>query len=312
MRLFLIALLCSAIWTLSAAPQVANKSPANDPSVATHRGIALVESGRCREALPLLKRWIPHLNDKQLRYSGGMAEARCAMAMDEESTAVEVLVALKRDFPDDPQVLYITTHYYSELATRASQQLAAKAPNSYQARRLEAEALESQAKWDQAIGVYNGILKENSQIPGIHYRLGQALLSRAGASGHVEEAKAEFEKELVVDPHNAAAEFVLGELARRAGQWNEAAQHFSNATKLDVGFSEAYLALGMSLAAAGKYPDAISPLRSYVQMQPADAAGHYQLAIAYARVGNKEGAARELALQNEASAHNQDNQTGPP
>jgi hypothetical protein len=32
-------------------------------------------------------------------------------------------------------------------------------------------------------------------------------------------------------------------------------------------------------------------------MVPADASGHYQLAIAYRRTGNNEGAAREMALQ---------------
>ncbi len=283
------------------ASQVATKSPANDVSGAAQRGITLVESGRCKEALPLLKRSIPHLNDKQLKYSAGMAEARCAMAVDQQNTAVEALLDLKREFPGDPEVLYVTTHYFSQLAMRASQELAAKAPSSYQAQRLEAEALESQGKWDQVIGIYKGILKQNPRVPGIHYRLGQALLSKAGESGQIDEAKAEFQKELQIDPHNAAAEFVLGELARRAGQWTEAAQHFSSATKLDVGFSEAYLALGMSLAAAGKYADAVPPLRSYVEMQPADAAGHYQLAIAYARIGNKDAAARELALQKQAS-----------
>ncbi|MBV9304191.1 MAG: tetratricopeptide repeat protein [Acidobacteriaceae bacterium] len=305
MRLLIAVLVSTSVSMLSAAPQVANKSPVGDPAVATRKAITLVENGRCKEALPLLKQSIPRLNDKQLKYSGGMAEARCAMALDEQAAAAEALFTLRREFPGDPEVLYISTHYFSQLAMRSSQELAAKAPNSYQARRLEAEALESQGKWDQVIGIYKGILKDNPQTAGIHYRLGQALLSKAGDSGPVDEAKAEFQKELQMDPHNAAAEFVLGELARRAGQWTEAAQHFSNATKLDVGFSEAYLALGMSLASAGKYAEAIPPLRTYVQMQPADAAGHYQLAIAYSRVGDKDGAARELALQKQASAHSQ-------
>ena len=60
----------------------------------------------------------------------------------------------ERDFPNDPEVLYITTHYFSELATRASQELAAVAPTSYQAHELEAEAMESQEKWDEAAVQY--------------------------------------------------------------------------------------------------------------------------------------------------------------
>ena len=277
--------------------QTAAKPAMADAATATRRGIALAEQGRCKEALPVLERALPRLTDKQLRYNAAMAEARCAMAVDQESAAISALLELRREFPDDPEVLFVTVHYFSQLATRTSQELAAKAPASPQARRLEAEAFESQGKWDDAAGIYQGILDRNPGLSGIHYRLGQVLLSKAGESGPVDAARAEFEKELQVDPRNAAAEFVLGELARRAGHWEEAAQHFSRAASRDVGFAEAYLALGMSLASAGKFGEAIPPLETYVKMEPADPSGHYQLAIAYGRTGNTGGAAREMALQ---------------
>jgi len=241
------------------------------------------------------------LTDKQLRYHAGMAEARCAMALEQNDTAVQALLQLKREFPTDPEVLYIMVHYLSQVASRTSQELAAIAPNSSQAQRLEAEAFESQGKWDEAAGIYRGILEQNPQADGIHYRLGQILLSKAGDTGPVEEAKAEFQKELQIDPRSAASEFVLGELARRAGQWSEASQHFARASSLDVGFAEAYLANGMSLAAGGKFAQALAPLKEYVRMVPEDPTGHYQLAIAYARTGNQEAAAKEMALQKQTA-----------
>jgi Flp pilus assembly protein TadD len=55
----------------------------------------------------------------------------------------------------------------------------------------------------------------------------------------------------------------------------------------------------MSLCSAGSFSQAISPLEKYVRMEDRDPAGHYQLAIAYARTGNKEGAQREMARQTE-------------
>ncbi|MGH9757596.1 MAG: hypothetical protein ACRD4M_07645 [Candidatus Acidiferrales bacterium] len=39
-----------------------------------------------------------------------------------------------------------------------------------------------------------------------------------------------------------------------------------------------------------------------MKMQPADPAGHYQLAIAYARTGRKQDAQREVVLQQQADA----------
>ena len=245
----------------------------------------------------MLEHALPRLADKQLRYNGGMAEARCAMAVGQDNTAIAALLQLRHDFPGDPEVLFVTVHYFSQLAMRTSQELAAKAPGSPQARRLEAEAFESQGKWDEAAGIYKGILESNPGLPEIHYRLGQVLLSKAGESGPTDEARSEFEKELRVDPHSAASEFVLGELDRRTGHWDDAARHFASASTLDAGFSEAYLALGMSLTSAGKFAEAVAPLEKYVKMEPADPSGHYQLAIAYRRTGNTEGAAREMALQ---------------
>ena len=117
-----------------------------------------------------------------------------------------------------------------------------------------------------------------------------------------EVAKREFEEELKIDPNSAASEFLLGEIARQAGQWEEAIGHFGRATKLDEGFVEAYLALGISMNGAGKFADAVTPLENYVKMQPDDPAGHYQLATAYARTGRKQDAQREMALQQETAA----------
>jgi predicted Zn-dependent protease len=226
-----------------------------------------------------------------------MATTRCAMSLGQAETAVTALFLLNREFPHDPEVLYITTRYYGELASRASQELAATAPSSYQALELEAEAMESQNRWDDAGAVYRKILAQNPNVPGIHFRLGRVLLSKSQSSANTEEAKTEFAEELKVDPSNAAAEFSLGEIARRAGQWSEAVPHFTNASKLDPGFAEAFLALGMSLNSAERYSEAVGSLERYVKMLPADPAGHYQLSIAYARTGRKEDAAREMAIQ---------------
>ncbi len=281
------------------------QAPKSSPSDSAERAIKLVEKGRCGEAVPLLKRAMPNVADKQLRYHAGMALARCGMGTMDSETAVNALMQLQREFPGDPEVLYISTHYFSELGLRAAQELAAKAPESFQAQKLQAESLESQGKNAEASAIYENILKKNPQTPGIHYSLGQILLAEAGADGSTDAAKAEFSKETSVDPLNAAAEFILGELDRRAGQWDTANQHFSRAIKIDAGFSEAYLALGMSLAASGKFEAAVAPLEQYVKLQPDDPAGHYQLAIAYRRTGNQKGAAQEIALQAKAAANGQ-------
>lgn len=298
MRLLMQVLAFAAMSVVTLATVAQGSQPAASD---VERGIALVESGKCQEALPVLKHGLPTAKGEQ-KYHVQMALVRCAMAMDQEQAAVDTLLALKRENPNDPEVLYISTHYFSELGMRAARQLQSVAPTSYQEQRLEAETLESEGKNDEAATVYNKILATNPKVTGIHYRLGQIALAKAGDNGPADDAKSEFEKELQVDPTNAAAEFILGELARRAANWDEAIKHFSRAASLDAGFSEAYLALGMSLGASGKYAEAVKPLMTYTKLEPDDPAGHYQLAQAYSRTGDKAGAMRELELQKQAAS----------
>jgi tetratricopeptide (TPR) repeat protein len=305
-RLSLIG--CAALFgTLGLPAQSHSTAASADAEV--HRGVQLVETGRCNEALPLLQRALLHVTDKALRYQGRLAAMRCAMAVGNEQLAADTLFLMERENPGSPEILYWETHTFSEMAMRSAQELAAKYPDSYEAQRLQAESLESQGKEQEAAAIYRSILAKHPNVAGIHYRLGQIALDEAGDSGPTDEAKEEFEKELEVDPSNASAEFILGELARRKADWTVAVQHFSRAAHLDVGFSEAYLALGMSLTAEGKYAEAKAPLEQYVKLEPDDPAGHYQLAIADARTGDAAGAQQQMALQAQAAAHNHSSDT---
>ena len=213
---------------------------------------------------------------------------------------------LSRDFPHDPDVLYLAVHAYSDLSTRASQELAQSARNSYQAHELNAEALEIGGKWDEAAKEYRAVLQQNPRLPGIHFRLGRLLLSKPnpGPSGSRRREK-EMEQEIEIDPSNAGAEYVLGELARQAGQWPEAVVHFSRASKLDAGFGDAFLGLGSSLMSQKKFPEAIAPLETAVKLEPANPTAHYSLAVAYTRAGRKEEGEKEFAIHRQMVQKNQ-------
>jgi predicted Zn-dependent protease len=126
------------------------------------------------------------------------------------------------------------------------------------------------------------------------------MLDREFNAESVAQATKELEEELKINPSSASAEFVLGEIARRAGDWQTAIKRFARAGELDAGFLEAHLALGMSLNAANKYAEAVAPLERYVKGAPDDPAGHYQLATTYARLGNKAASDREMERHQQA------------
>jgi len=294
---------------LVAAPlcvaQTRAHAASSTPSAVQH-AIKLAETGHCAEALPALKKSLAQVADKDLKRNVGLDGVRCAMSLNQQGAALAFLQALTRDFPRDPDVLYLAVHAYSDLSTRASQELAQYARSSYQAHELNAEALEVQGKWDDAAKEYHTVLKQNPSLPGIHFRLGRLLLSKPNPGPEVaEEAKKEMEQEVAIDPSNAGAEYVMGELARQAGQWPQAVEHFSRASKLDAGFGDAFLGLGSSLMSQKKFPEAIAPLEAAVRLEPANPTAHYSLAVAYTRSGRKQDGEKEFAIHRQMVQNSQ-------
>lgn len=290
-----LIMLCAAMTGASAFSQDPKGAATAAGSVGLHAA-QLAESGHCDKALPLLKKATTLPADKDLKRRIGFAGVRCAMGLDQRYAALDFLHFLDREFPHDSAVLYLSVHTFSDLSMQASQELATSAPFSDQAQQLVAESFEVQGRWEDAEKEYRKILEKNPQAQGLHYRLGRIILSKPETPTTGEDAKKEFEAELAVDPNNAGAEYVLGELARQDQQVDNAIEHFTRAAKLDAGFADAFLGLGMSLMTEKRYSDAISPLESAVKLQPNNPTGHYNLAVAYARAGRKEDAMRETTL----------------
>jgi tetratricopeptide (TPR) repeat protein len=290
---FLIGLLLTGV--ASAQESVAPGTAATAPSV--QHAVDLAKQGHCAEALPQLKKSASVAKGKETRRDIGLAGVRCAMLGNQFDAALDFLRLLNREFPHDPEVLYVAVHTYSDLSTHAAQLLATAAPNSAQARELNAESLEIEGKWEAAQREYQAILQQNPSQPGIHFRMGRLLLSKPDAGPTAaDDAKKEFEEELKIDPGNAGAEYVLGELARQSQNWDDAAQHFSRAAKLDASFGDAFLGLGSTLISQKKFSDAVLPLEMAVKLEPQNPAAHYNLAMAYARTGRKQDADKEFAV----------------
>src|ERR1019366_10000888 len=133
---FLAVVICGnpGMWSIAQVSKTA--APVESVTATAERGITLGSRGHCKEAMPLLKRVIPKIQDKDLLHDAVMARAQCGMATDQRDVVAESLIVLTREFPGDPKVLFITTRYYSELANRTAQELMQKAPSSPEAETL--------------------------------------------------------------------------------------------------------------------------------------------------------------------------------
>ncbi|MDE3181499.1 MAG: tetratricopeptide repeat protein, partial [Acidobacteriota bacterium] len=86
-------------------------------------GASLGESGRCAEALPYLLKNPSGIHSAALKKAVEMDGVRCSMTLDRQEDALRFLSLLTRDFSKDADALYLTTHVYSDLSTRAAQKL---------------------------------------------------------------------------------------------------------------------------------------------------------------------------------------------
>lgn len=277
--------------------QQAKAAPSPPPVLAPERAVSLAQQGRCGESVSGLKHAMAGSVPAETRKEAGVLGVRCSLAMDDRDSTDEFIRQLTKQFPKDPDVLFVIVHAYSDLSTRTAQDLGRYAPQSIAAHKLNAEALEMEGKWEQAQGEYEGMIQKDPNARGIHFLLGRLLLSRPDAGPDAPaHAKEEFLKEIKIDPSNAGAHYILGELARRDDKCDEAIPQFSEAVKLDANFAEAYLGKGLCLVTLKKYEDAIPPLRLAERLTPGNPEVHNTLGTALQRTGHKEEAEKEFAI----------------
>ena len=291
-------LLLGHFWSgsIGAAQQARNSTPPHSV-LSPGKAIALAEQGHCRESLSPLKQAMTGQAAAETRKQAGVLGVRCSLAVDDRDSAIDFIHQLNRQFKQDPDVLFVIVHAYSDLSTRTAQELGRTAPQSMAAHKLNAEALEVQGKWEAAQFEYETMIKQEPNARGIHFLLGRLLLSRPDAgSDATERAKQELLKEIQIDPNNAGAIYILGELDRRDQKWDEAISRYTQALKVDPNLAEAYLGYGYCLVNTKKYEDAIPPLRTAERLMPMNPEVHNQLGRALERTGHKEEAQKEFAL----------------
>ena len=256
------------------------------PNLDALLAMSLSEIGRHQEAVAALEQAFRQTaGDRALRRLVGLHLQRTYTDLDRDADAVAVALELSRSYPDDPEVLYHTGRLFGNYAYLQTTKLARVAPDSPWLHQAAGEANESQGLLDQAIIEYRQVLEKAPKRPGLHFRIGRVLLTRAtqgnGDVAAEAEAAAEFEQELQIDPTNANAAYELGELRRKAGKLDEAIPYFERAVTAYPEFEEALVGLGRALISAGRASAAVPYLRKAVTANPQNEVAFYQLAQAY-------------------------------
>jgi tetratricopeptide (TPR) repeat protein len=263
------------------------------PKVDTLLAMSLSELGQYGEALAGLQKGFKQADDPVLRRMAGLHLQRAYTGLARDREAVEVALALSRLHPEDPEILYHSGRLFANFAYLQTIRLAEVAPDSVWMHQAAGEANESQGLHDAALREYKRVLELAPRRPGIHFRIGRALLARGGA-GDEGEARAAFEEELRVDPTDANAAYELAEMHRKAGDLEKARELFDRALTHYPAFGDARVGLGRTLVALGQPDQALPHLEAATKEDATSEVAWYQLAQAFRALGRT--AEQEKAL----------------
>lgn len=269
------------------------------PKIDVLLAMSLSELGRFDDALAGLRRGFADASDPILQRMVGLHLQRAYTGLRRDREAVEVALELSRRHPDDPEVLYHSGRLFANFAYLQTMRLADVAPDSIWLHQAAGEADESQGLYDAAISAYRKVLALAPRRPGIHFRIGRALLAsgRGGATSGdlLPEAQRAFEAELDIDPTNANAAYEIAEIHRSGADLERARTFFARALQHHPDFAQARVGLARTLIALGRFADALPHLEAVVAVQPRNKVAHYQLAQAYRALGRSADHERALA-----------------
>ncbi len=127
--------------------------------------------------------------------------------------------------------------------------------------------------------------------PAKHYSNLGMVYSR---QGKLDEALAELNRALSIDPYCFEAHYNLGNLYREQGAFNEAIDSYKKTLEINPDFAEAHNNLGMTYGKKGLLDKAISEFNSALAINPTLVDAHYNRGTAYGRKGELEKALSDL------------------
>ncbi len=267
---------------------------ARDQQGRSFRALSEAALGDCKTALPELVK--TQDQDQVLQRLTGVAAVKCLSSTGDEAAALGLLQRLQKQFPRDPDLLYIGAKLHMKAFNDATVAMFREAPASYRVHELSAEIFEVDNRFGEAVSEYRKAIELNPKAPDLHFRLGRAILLQSHDARALEKAADEFQSELKLSPEDSASEFQLGQIAQVKGDTSEAKTRFQRALRLTPDFVAAMVALAKTSASEKAYPAAIDLLNRAILLQPENETAHYALMTAYRDNGQMKEAKAEKGI----------------
>jgi len=117
---------------------------------------------------------------------------------------------------------------------------------------------------DEAIAQFQKALGINPNYEEAHCNYGAALFQK----GQVDEAMTQYQKALEINPNYSDAYFNLGNAFVKKGQPDEAISQFQKAIEINPNYTVAYNNLGLMLVRKGQFDEALAQFQSALKINP--------------------------------------------
>jgi tetratricopeptide (TPR) repeat protein len=235
--------------------------------------------------------------NKELEANPKYRRARYYMALAYQSLSRKIDAAQQYDIlvkedPSDSKVWYQLARLYKSLSLQAIKKLTHLDPDSVLVLAMRAESLAEDEKKDEAIHLYQDILKKQPDFAGVHFALGELYWKTL----QNEDAERELRLALREDPNHPMANYYLGELMLRQQKPKEALPLLQISVAGDPSLLAGQYQLSKCYLAQGQLQEALGVLLKVVEELPESKMTHYQLAQVYARLRNSEKQKYHLAI----------------
>ena len=251
---------------------LAEKKPA-DFTIVYGQALATFNSGHAAEAEPLARKAMEIILPFADREPERISQAADSLVL------LSVILAVQKD---------------DQAALKLLQQAVQIAPNHF-------DAQLSMGRLLFGMGDDNGAIKYFRTAVSLHPENSQAMFFLATAlehAGDIEGAVSSYGKLATTRPDLYEGHLGLGSLLLKQGdkEIDEGLKELARALEINPNLYEARVALGRALIARGQPLQAITHLRRAAELAPQNPEPHYQLSLAYRRLGQGDAAAQEAAI----------------
>ena len=227
---------------------------------------------------------------KQLSDTERLVLGKAHFALQQYELAASALAQVQGTSNGNAEASYWLERTYQALGAEAYGKLEESFPDSWRTHQLHAEADAFRQDLDNAIKEYQAALQQHPNDAELHEALGQLYLDNHSDA----EAQSELEKAVALDATRTHALYLLGRLYVQNRDNEKAVPYLERALRLQPDLAEANEMLGTAYVRLGKFANAVPKLE---KAAPRDHYGnvHYQLYVAYRKLGRAELAQKALA-----------------